>query len=111
MPGTVYPSDVPRPTSSRAERAVWDALRKRLPGGWTAWHSLRIRDRKSFLGEGDFVLAHPQRGLLALEVKGGQVECRGGRWFSNGEPLEKAPLTQGLDFVSSSRLARRLDSR
>lgn len=86
---------------------MWEALRKRLPGGWTAWHSLRIRDQKNFLGEGDFVLAHPQRGLLVLEVKGGQVECRAGRWFSNGAPLDKAPLTQGLDFLS--KLLRRLD--
>jgi hypothetical protein len=77
-----------------------------LPAGWTAWHSLRIRDKQGFLGEGDFVLAHPTRGLLALEVKGGQVEQRDGRWFQNGKALDESPRDQGERFVR--RLLRRL---
>lgn len=107
MAGAVHPSDAPRPADSEAEKAVWKALKARLPSGWTAWHSLRIRDRHGYLGEGDFVLAHPKRGLLVLEVKGGQVELRDGRWTSNGEPLKKAPLTQALDFLG--KLVKRLD--
>jgi len=102
MSGTVYPSDAPRPTLSRAEGEVWKALRNQLPGGWIAWHSLRIRDRNNYLGEGDFVLAHRERGLLVLEVKGGLVECRGGHWFSNGEALGRAPLSQALSCRSWS---------
>lgn len=107
MPGTVYPSDAPRPTESEAEKAVWKALKARLPNGWRAFHSVRIRDRFNILAEGDFVLAHPERGLLALEVKGGQLKLEGGRWLSNGTPLDKAPLTQALNFVT--KLTRRLD--
>lgn len=84
---------------------MWAALKKGLPPGWTAWHSLRIRDGKNYLGEGDFILAHPDRGLLALEVKGGRIEQRDGRWFSNDVPL-KAPLDQALGFVR--KLVRRL---
>jgi hypothetical protein len=96
--GQVQPSDAPRPTSSEAEREVWLALRKRLPAGWRGWHSLRLRDGKGYLGEGDFVLAHPERGLMVLEVKGGHVEQRDGRWFQNGKELDPAPLTQALGF-------------
>jgi hypothetical protein len=106
MPGKVWPSDAPRPASSYAERTVWSRLKAGLPAGWTAWHSLRIRDGKNVLGEGDFVLAHPERGLLVLEVKGGQVEQRGGLWYSNGKQLEKAPLDQGNGFLR--RLRERL---
>jgi hypothetical protein len=107
MPGPVFPSEAPRPAKSRAERRVWECLEKQLPNGWTAWHSLRIRVRGGYLGEGDFVLAHPQRGLLVLEVKGGTVEQRDGRWTSNGIALEVAPLDQGRDFLRKlvSRLA------
>lgn len=106
MPGRVLPADAPRPTSSRAEQRVWEALKSGLPNGWTAWHSLRIRDGLNLLGEGDFVLAHPERGLLVLEVKGGRIEQRDGRWSSNGIPLEKAPLDQAIGFAK--RLVGRL---
>jgi hypothetical protein len=99
VPGTVWPRSAPRPTDSKAEQRLWEHLRGKLPDGWTAWHSLRVRDRKGYLGEGDFVLAHPERGLLVLEVKGGLVELRGGLWYSNDRRLEKAPLDQGHTFL------------
>ena len=102
----VHPSDACRPTESHAEQAVWAALRKDLPAGWYGWHSLRIRDPHGYEGEGDFVLAHPQRGFLVLEVKGGQVEQRDGRWFQNGRPMDEPPLEQGTGFAK--KLARRL---
>lgn len=105
--GTLHPSDEPRPGSSLAEKALWSRLKTGLPAGWTAWHSLRIRDARNLLGETDFVLAHPERGLLVLEVKGGQVEQRDGRWFSNGAPLQHSPLDQARTFLS--RLVKRLD--
>jgi hypothetical protein len=94
----VYPRDTFRPTHSVAEQHVWKALRDRLPPGWYAWHSLRLRDRRASFGEGDFVLAHPGRGILLLEVKGGAIELRDGTWFQNGKPLPKAPLDQVHGF-------------
>lgn len=87
---------------------VWSALKKRLPAGWRAWHSLRLRDAKGYLGEGDFVLANPERGLLVLEVKGGHVEQRDGHWFQNGKELDPAPLAQGLGF--QRKLLERLEA-
>ncbi|BDG10214.1 nuclease-related domain-containing DEAD/DEAH box helicase [Anaeromyxobacter paludicola] len=108
MPPTVrlYPAEGLRPTLSQAEHAVHRALRKGLPPGWTAWHSLRIRTRDGVLGEGDFVLAHPERGLLVLEVKGGRVEQRDGIWLQNGAPMSPAPLDQANGFLR--KLSRRL---
>ena len=102
----IHPREASRPTRSEAEKEVWKALRDRLPSGWYAWHSLRIRDPGAILGEGDFVLAHPQRGFLVVEVKGGRLERRDGRWFQNGKALDPAPLDQGVRFAK--RLARRL---
>src|SRR5512137_2801983 len=81
-------------------------MRRGLPPGWYGWHSLRIRDREGLAGEGDFVLAHPARGFLVLEVKGGRVEQRDGRWLQNGSPMKEPPLQQGTGFAH--RLARRL---
>jgi hypothetical protein len=50
------------------------------------------------LGEGDFVLVHPDRGVLVLEVKGGQVAHHDGVWTTTpmgGEPQEiEDPMLQ-----------------
>ena len=102
----IHPRDCCRPTRSKGEEAVWSALRVGLPSGWYGWHSLRIRDRNCYEGEGDFVLASPERGLLVLEVKGGQIEQRDDRWFQNGRPMEEPPLEQGTGYAK--KLVRRL---
>src|SRR5216110_1520694 len=38
----VYPRENPRPTGSRAEVRVYQALREKLPAGWYAWHAQRV---------------------------------------------------------------------
>ncbi|MDH5494041.1 MAG: hypothetical protein OEY14_18975, partial [Myxococcales bacterium] len=71
----LYPADQPRPTESRAEITVFEALRAGgLPRGWFGWHALRIRDPGGYHAEGDFIFAVPGRGLLALECKGGRIQ-------------------------------------
>ena len=77
-----------------------------MPPGWYGWHSLRIRDPHGYEGEGDFVIASPDRGLLVLEVKGGQVEQRDGRWFQNSKPMDEPPKDQGTSYAR--KLVRRL---
>jgi hypothetical protein len=52
------------------------------------------------------VVAVPERGLLVLEVKGGRIEQRDGRWLQNGKPMEPAPRDQAERFVR--RLVDRL---
>jgi hypothetical protein len=94
----LYPRSAPRPTGSQAEREVYEALRGALPPGWYALHSLRVRTHDGWMGEGDFVLAEPHRGLLVLEVKGGRIEQRDGHWLQNGRPMEAAPIEQALRF-------------
>ncbi len=104
MPPTgLYPRGAPRPTLSRAEQAVHRALGASLPAGWTAWHSLRIRTARNLEGEGDFVLAIPDRGILVLEVKGGSVEVKNGLWLQNGRPMGKPPRDQGLEYSRKLR--------
>jgi hypothetical protein len=105
QPG-IHPHEMPRNTGSHGEIEVYNSLKSGLPGSWHAWHSLRVMDGGSF-GEGDSVIAAPGRGLLVLEVKGGIVEQRDGRWFQNGVAMKRAPRSQAYEFVG--KLVRRLE--
>jgi hypothetical protein len=70
-----------------SERTVFDAFRAGLPDDWLVLHARRFvlpgeKGAPSEEGEIDFLVLDPTRGLLALEVKGGEVACRDGRWTS-----------------------------
>ena len=95
----LWPRERPRHTESRAEERVYEALKQQLPEGWFAWHSLRLRVGEGFDGEGDFILAVPDRGMLVLEVKGGNIEQRDGRFWQNGHELRPPPREQALKFA------------
>lgn len=105
----LFPRGAPRPTSSAGEQALHRALGSGLPAGWTAWHSLRVRSESGWEGEGDFVIAIPDRGMVVLEVKTGAIEVRDGQWLQNGRPMDRAPREQGHGFARL--LARKLVER
>ena len=100
----LHPRGGPVPTRSRAEQAFHRALAEGLPPGWLAWHSMRIRTAANFEGEGDFVLAIPDRGVLVIEVKGGSIEKRDGLWLQNGRPMDKPPRRVLDGWVHEQRL-------
>lgn len=75
---------------SPAERKLFHAFKSQLPAEYTVfhartWHALNdhgaARD-----GEADFVIAHPELGILVVEAKSGGVECdaKGGSWHAVG---------------------------
>jgi hypothetical protein len=95
----LYPLDEPRSTESRAEENIHLVMKRDLPDGWYAWHSLKIRDSDGQKGEGDFVIVDPDRGMVVLEVKGGHLKQMGGHWFQNEKKLKKTPLDQAEGYV------------
>ncbi|MBL6771457.1 MAG: NERD domain-containing protein [Rhizobiales bacterium] len=54
------------------ERKIASLLLKQLPERVRVYHSIEFIDRKK-LGECDFVVLHPDYGLLFVEVKGGEI--------------------------------------
>lgn len=104
----LHPKSDPRNGAPESEAKVWRALRDGgLPPGWTAWHSLRLGPLGKNLCEIDFVIASPEHSVaLVVEVKGGIIAVRDGRWTTHGEPLDKPPLDQAKAGVSA--LAARL---
>ncbi|MHB0858407.1 MAG: NERD domain-containing protein [Anaerolineae bacterium] len=95
----MYPQSLDRETRSQGERTLFEAFRDQLSDDYTVFHSVRwlLRDTHDGArdGEADFVLAHPQKGILVVEVKGGQIRYDGqmGQWFS-GENEIKDPFKQ-----------------
>ena len=89
--------------SEDSEHRVATALRA-LPDDWIIIHHVTWqsqRGRRQGDGEADFVLLHPKRGLLVLEVKGGGIEIRDGRWFTKDRRGDchgiKNPYEQATD--------------
>ena len=86
---TLIPRIIPE-TSPKSERRVHRALGD-LSQDWTALHSVKWQSRRNGRpgdGEADFVLIHPRRGILVLEVKGGEVSVEAGTWYTGNSRLE-----------------------
>ena len=109
--GAMYPRTLDEANlKSRAEGKVFDALEERLGDGWEVFHSVgwvsRDKEKGADDGEIDFVIAHPERGVLCLEVKGGGIECRHGEWFGIHDGVREGirdPFVQAIDHTYAMR--------
>lgn len=87
-------------TKSQAELRLFAALETQLSNDYTVFHSVswQLRDPSSGVkdGETDFLVVHPNFGILIVEVKGGRIRYAGleDQWYSNNEPI-KDPFKQG----------------
>ena len=91
----------PYKTDSIAEKRVFDRLRESYANNpmYVAFHSLNLttHEKKRF-GEADFVIVC-EYGLYVLEVKGGRISVRDGKWYTvnkHGEEykLKESPFRQ-----------------
>jgi hypothetical protein len=87
------PAVRPEDISHDSERLVYEGLQA-LPQGYVVLHSFPwVRPARDLIheplreGEADFVVLHPERGLLILEVKGGVPELRERTWFRGGREM------------------------
>lgn len=79
----MYPQEISLHTQSNAERRLYREFQIQLPDDWIVMHGvgwLTRRRRHDAVGEADFVIVHPKRGVLTLEVKGGRIH---GEWSSD----------------------------
>src|SRR4051794_39184335 len=89
---------------SRGEITGFRALEAALDDDWDVFHSVswirRDRAMGAEDGEIDFVLSHPEEGIVCLEVKGGDIECRHGEWRRRTDDdweRVRDPFGQALD--------------
>src|SRR5215211_6642555 len=98
------------PTDSAAERRLYEDFLEQLDDAYVVYHSVDWvvagrRGRNE--GEADFVITHPELGLLALEVKGGRIafDPRTKRWTQTGHSgthvLSEDPFHQAQDGMRS----------
>ena len=84
---------------TRSERVVYQRLGAELDKDWVILHSLGLTDHATKRrGEADIVILSTQ-GIFVLEVKGGHVSCKAGKWYfgTAGEIVgekEEDPWTQ-----------------
>src|SRR5574341_2261866 len=73
----MYPNQLNPDTRSNAERMLYEALRDQLENDYVVFHSaawlLQDKHGRPRDGEADFVIAHPQHGILVMEAKGGII--------------------------------------
>lgn len=106
-----FPVELRSDRAGAAEYAVYEALADELGDGWLVIHRVRWQDRpeqgRAHDGETDFVIAHPERGMLVLEVKGGEVACDAatGRWTSTDQRGQTFDIRDPFEQALSSRHA------
>ena len=80
---TFYPSSTTSFHASEGEKLVYKALQK-LNNEYRVIHSYRwLGDeaQRRSEGEADFLIIHPAKGILSVEVKAGGVAFRNGNWI------------------------------
>lgn len=76
---SVKPEDF---NNSYGEMKVYEALRT-LSDQYTVFYSLSwvgINEKRT-VGEADFVVVHPAKGVFVIEVKSGEIEYKNGEWI------------------------------
>ncbi|WP_326811542.1 NERD domain-containing protein [Streptomyces scopuliridis] len=87
----IIPSEISNSTRSQAERSVFAALKAIPDDQSVALHSVHLpQHRRKRVGEIDFVVITPDI-LLFIEVKGGQVQQRDGKWYYGPPGREVGP--------------------
>ncbi len=114
-----------------SEKQVFESFRERLPNDWVVLHARRIslpsaNEWPAQKCATDFLVLDPARDLLALEVKGGAIQCRDGQWTSIENQLrpcadqtdlcdlhgprvsrEDAPIVRSFDDLAAQSLLQR----
>ncbi|MGW6769905.1 NERD domain-containing protein [Streptomyces sp. NPDC055037] len=87
----IIPSEISSSTRSQAERSVFAALKAIPDDQSVALHSVHLpRHHRKRVGEIDFVVIMPDI-MLFIEVKGGRVHHRDGKWYYGPPGREVGP--------------------
>ena len=98
-------------TQSNAEKTLFQIFEKKLSDDYIVFHGAWWQDIKYIVQdrEADFIILHPDRGIIILEAKGGQItyDRLNKAWSQDQHKMKKSPFEQAreikykfLDFLS-----------
>lgn len=98
----MIPEHGPHETNSAGERSLYTALQRNLPDSYTVIHSLpwlckavqQLDPNAKPTGEIDFLIIHPENGVLALEVKSGKYHVKSSVFVHIKDKRVIDPITQ-----------------
>ena len=100
-----YPTIINSFHSSEGECLVYEALSK-LNNEYVVFHSYRwlgeINQRRSE-GETDFVVLHPQKGILSIEVKAGSIAYYNGNWIQTNRHTKESKIIDPVGQAAESQ--------
>ena len=121
----MYPTPTQPDTESQAERDLYTEFQRQLDDSYTiihsaTWQYIEGQRRVPRNGEADFVILHPTKGLLIVEVKGGSITrdaqtdtwtstSRNNQTFDIKNPFEQAKRSMFTilnDLKKDSKLPR-----
>ena len=97
--------------SSSAEIKLYEVFKNSLDDKWTvfynvAWLGKALGDEPED-GEADFIIAHPDKGILIIEVKGGGIKYDGNckKWYSIDKNQVEHQIKNPFDQAKKSKYA------
>ena len=100
-----YPTIINSFHSSEGERLVYEAFSK-LNNEYVIFHSYHwlgeINQRRSE-GEADFVVLHPKKGILSIEVKAGGISYCNGNWVQTNRYTKENKIIDPLGQAAESQ--------
>lgn len=96
-----------------SERQVFDRLKQNLSDEWLVFHSVKKTEARyqggSVMHEIDFIAVHRTHGVFVLEVKGGHVWIKDGKWMQMPSPHPDNVIPQPVDKLRDRQgLVKRL---
>ncbi len=91
--------------STKSEDLFWKELKHQLSDDFYVYHSLPYLTKDGRQGEVDFLVLHPEWGMMNIECKGWGVErANNGKWYrlygnGNRKKLKRSPMEQARQQI------------
>lgn len=112
----MFPSSPRHYEPNSREDEVFYALRDHLPDDYFVYHSFKqkfVNGERQYGSEIDFVIFHPKKGILCLEVKNSAVtQDKNGYWHYSNKTTTESPFEQAEGekrYLQKEYLGVRLD--
>ncbi|NQE35402.1 nuclease-related domain-containing DEAD/DEAH box helicase [Microcoleus asticus] len=98
----MIPKKISSTTKSNAEKTLFQIFEKNLSDDYVVFHGAWWQHIKYIVQdrEADFIIIHPDRGIIILEAKGGQIayDHLNMAWYQNQYKMKISPFQQARDI-------------